>query len=135
MLVRVFIIFFTGAGIFVFVGTPPTGAQPNNGLVVSTNPGNGLRFRFFCRSDSVTFNVGQLIGLDGNNVSNSDFFGFGTPGDGGELRVENTVGMQTAVTSSQQGVYTCRIPLQNGEIRDINIGVYPDQFDSEFLFV
>ena len=33
--------------------------------------------------------------------------------------------------ASEQGVYTCRIPLQSGEIRDINIGIYPIGFNSE----
>ena len=127
------IVFFSaGSGIHVFNGAPPTGSQPNNGLVISIDVTSGRRFRFFCRSDSLTLNVGELIGLDDNVITTStSFIGFETPGNGGELRMENTVGSQQALTADQQGIYTCRIPLQNGTNTSINIGLYPDEFTSE----
>ena len=124
---------FTGAGIFVFTGSGETGAQPNNGLVISRNPGSGQRFRFFCRSNSLTRGVGELIGLDESPVTAGSTFEFPTPYIGGELRVENIVGTHSLLTASEQGVYTCRIPLEGGEVREINIGVYPSGFSSELL--
>ena len=124
---------FTGVGIFVFTGSGVTGAQPNNGLVISTNPGSGRRFRFFCRSDSLTIGVGQLFGLDGSPVNTSSFFGFPTATNGGELRVENDVDSEDALTANEQGVYTCRIPLEGGGEGEINIGVYPSGFSSELF--
>jgi len=126
------IFIFTGAGFHVFNGAN-TGGQPNNGLVVSANPGSGRRFRFFCRSDSLTRNVGELIGLDGNTFSGNDYLAFETPAFGGELRIQNTVGSEEPLPASEQGIYTCRIPLQSEEIVVINIGVYSIGYNCEFV--
>ena len=78
----------------------------------------------------MTPNVGQVIGLAGIPVTSSSFFAISRP-QPGEIRCENTVGSQNALTASQQGVYTCRIPLQSGEIKEHNVGVYPNGFNSE----
>ena len=118
---------------FVFYGFGETGAQPNNGLVISNDPGSGFRFRFFCRSNSSTRGVGELIGLDESPITDGSIFGLPTPSNGGELRVENIVGTHSLLTASEQGVYTCRIPLEGGKMREINIGVYPSGFSSEFF--
>ena len=123
--------FFTGAGIHVFLGAPPAGSQPNNGLVISNDPTSGRRFRFTCRSDSLTLHVGVLIGLDANPVTSSDFIGFEDTDIRGELRVESVVGFEQVLPTDQQGIYTCRIPLQNETEIEINIGVYPSGFTSE----
>ena len=114
----------------VFSGTPSV-SLPDNGLVVSDNPGSGNRLRFFCRSDSMSENVGQLIGLDGNTAITSNSFFAIARQQPGELSVENTVGSQSTLAASQRGVYTCRIPLQSGQIREINVGVYPAGFSSK----
>ena len=126
------IFIFTGAGFHVFNGAN-TGSQPNNGLVVSANPESGRRIRFFCRSDSLTLSAGKLIGLDGNTFSGNDYLAFETPGNGGELRIVNTVGSQQPLPVSEQGIYTCQIPLQSGEMVTINIGVYPIEYNCEFV--
>ena len=77
-------------------------------------------------------NVGELIGLDENPVTgSSNFIGFEDPENGGELRVESIVESEDALTDDQQGIYTCRIPLQNGTETEINIGIYPSGFASE----
>ena len=76
-------------------------------------------------------NVGELIGLDGSVVNSNNFFDIINP-QPGELEVINIAGTHVAFTSSEQGVYTCRIPLQSGEIREINIGIYPSGFNSEY---
>ena len=126
------IFIFTGAGFHVFNGAN-TGSQPNNGLVVSANPESGHRIRFFCRSDSLTHNVGELIGPDGNTFSGNGYLAFETPASGGELRIMNTVDSQQPLPASEQGIYTCRIPLQSGEMVMINIGVYPIGYNCEFV--
>ena len=131
-----FLYFFIGAGIDVFNGISPIGSQANNGLVrpidtTSTNP-ETHRLRFFCRSDSMMMNVGELIGLGGTAITSSDVFEINTGRIAGELEVNNFVSSDD-VTSSEQGVYTCRIPLQSGETRSINIGIYPSAFNCEFI--
>ena len=131
-----FFCFFIGAGIDVLNGLSPIGSQPNNGLVrpiatTSTNP-DQLRLRCFCRSNSTMKNVGELIGLGGTAITSSDVFEINTGRIAGELEVANLVSSDN-VTSSEQGVYTCRIPLQSGVMKDINIGIYPNVFDCEFI--
>ena len=125
---------FTGAGFHVFHGAN-TGSQPNNGLVVSANPESGRRIRFICRSDSLTLNVGELIGLDGNTFSGNDYLFLEPPINGGELRIKNVVGSEEPLPASGQGIYTCQIPLQSGEMVMINIGVYPIGFLCEFIIL
>ena len=120
-----------GAGIQLFRGSP-RGNLPNNGLAIFYDPASGFRLRMFCRSDSMTPNVGQVIGLDGTPVTSSSFFAISRP-QPGEIRCENTVGSQSPLTASQQGVYTCRIPLQSGQIKELNVGVYPNGFNSKLL--
>ena len=79
-------------------------------------------------------NVGELIGPGGIalNSSESDVFEISTDRNGGELDVANLVSSDD-VTTSEQGVYTCHIPLQSGETRSINIGIYPSAFNCEFI--
>ena len=113
----------------VFQGTP-IGSLPSNGLVISNNPESGFRLRIFCRSNSMSENVGQLIGLDGENTSTNNFFAIGRQ-QPGELSIENRVGFQSSLPTSQQGVYTCHIPLQNRKMWEINFGIYPNGFSSK----
>ena len=75
-------------------------------------------------------NVGEFIGLDGNVLSSDSVFDIANL-QRGEVRVQNRVGSQSSLTASQEGIYTCRIPLQNGEIREINMGLYSSGFNSE----
>ena len=79
-------------------------------------------------------NVGQFIGLNGNALTNNSFFAIARP-QPGEITVENIIGSQSAITASQQGVYTCRIPVQSGETREINVGIYPNGFNSEYYYI
>ena len=122
-----------GAGIHVFraASTGDLGSLPNNGIVISLNTAEGgFYFRFYCRSDSMMSNVGILIGLGGSAVTTSGIFDIARP-QAGELTVENTPS-QNVLTASDQGVYTCRIPLQSGEMRHINVGLYPSGFNSKW---
>ena len=78
-------------------------------------------------------NVGELIGPGGTAITTNDVLEINTDrANGGELEVVNFVGSND-VTSNEQGVYTCRIPLQSGVITEINIGIYPNAFNCEFI--
>ncbi len=128
-----------GAGIHVFRGTSTgelqvPGSLPNNGIVISLGTAKfEVYFWFFCRSDSMMTNVGVLIGPDGTTVTSGDIFTITRPRHG-ELKVENTLS-QNILTAGDQGVYTCHIPLQSGEMRDINVGIYPSGFNSKYGYV
>ena len=76
--------------------------------------------------------AGMLIGLGGSHIvaPNTSVFEISNP-QPGELNVANIVANSNDLTVSEQGVYTCRIPLQNGETREINIGIYPSGFKSK----
>ena len=120
---------YTDAGMHLFRGSP-RGNLPNNGLAISDNPENGFRLRIFCRSDSMSQNVGEFIGLNGSALTSDSFFAIARS-QPGEIAVENIIGSQSVLTASQQGVYTCHIPLQSGEMREINVGLYPNGFNSK----
>ena len=77
-------------------------------------------------------NVGQLIGLDGSPIvtSNSNFSEISNPRPG-ELRIVSSAMSSTDLAASAQGVYTCRIPLLTGVLREISIGIYPSEFTSK----
>ena len=123
-------IMFIGAGIHVFNGVPK-GSFPNNSLVSVDATDTMFRLRLFCRSDSMMRDVGELIGLDGNPIvtHNVSFFNISHT-QPGELRVANKPSL-TVLPAGEQGVYTCRIPLRSGEMREISIGIYPNRFTSE----
>ena len=118
-----------GAGIHVFNGIP-SGSFSNNNLVTLDSMNTVFRLRLFCRSDSMMRNVGELIGVDESPIVNSSFFEISNP-QPGELSVVNFVSNSTNLPAGEQGVYTCRIPLQSGEMKEINIGIYPSGYNSK----
>ena len=108
--------------------------MPNNGLVISTNPGSGRRFFFECRSNSLTVGVGEFIGLDGSPFGeDNNFFNFRDTVHGGEISIENVANSETLLPASQQGVYTCCMPFEGGGEGEFNIGIYPNGFSSELI--
>ena len=103
--------------------TNDTVVHLNNSLVIVED--NYLLV--YCASGSMEEDIGQLIGLDGNNITfrMGDDFDTDTPYPGLLL-----IDIDTAI--ADQGVYTCRIPDENGVMVDVNIGIYPPGFNSEF---
>ena len=85
--------------------------------------------RFVCRSNSTMQGVGVLIGLNGRPIDSPNSIFTLSDLQAGELKVAVN---QTDLTASEQGVYTCCIPLQSGEKREISIGIYPSTFSSKF---
>ena len=108
--------------------TTAAGSLPNNGLVIATNSSDTI-LRFFCRSDSLVADVGEILGLDGNVINSNVLFAI-THSRPGEIQALNG-GTQGALSSNEQGVYTCRIPDSTNAIRNINVGVYINGFNGE----
>ena len=72
----------------------------------------------------------MLIGPDGTTVASDDV-----------IQIEHQqpyhlrVYAYNNLTASDQGVYTCHIPLQSGKNRSINVGIYPGGFSSKCLLL
>ena len=118
----------------------PTGALPNNGIVIAPNVTSGDRIRFQCRSGSTDTGVGQLVDLDGSTFNigeNSGVFSVQRTWMGsvqsGSLQFHNRAGTEPALTAAHEGVYSCRIPDESGSDVDVNIGVYRNGFNSKYL--
>ena len=69
-------------------------------------------------------NVGELIGLNGSARNSTDSLKIFNTLRPGELRVVSPMRRHAPIPSSEQGVYTCRIPLKDGKMKEINIGIY-----------
>ena len=96
----------------------------NNSLVIMDH--NFLQV--ICASGSMRRYIGQLIGLDGNDVTyvhDDSIYNIdsGVPG---------SILILIDPSFADQGVYTCRIPDENDVEVDVNIGFYPPGFNSEF---
>ncbi len=108
----------------------PTGALPNNGIVVAlgTRTSEDLTFAFQCRSGSRTDrSVRQFIELDGQPRST-----------GGALGISlglSAIGVnnqdRSDLSAEEEGVYTCRMLDENGDTVEVNVGVYTNGFNSE----
>ena len=98
----------------------PNGTFPNNGVVSPTNNHQTFRLRFVCRSDSKQ-SVGELIGPDDTVITGDNNFLEVSYPQPGELRVQHS---NNNTESLLPGVYTCHIMLENGQPREINIGIY-----------
>ncbi len=113
----------------------PTGALPNNGIVValSTRSADRATFAFQCRSGSRTDkDVRQFIGLDGQTRS-TGVRGLVVhfPGQPSVVAVHN-IG-RPDLSAGEEGVYTCRMLDENEDTVDANIGIYRNGFNSEWL--
>ena len=112
----------------------PTGALPNNGIVIALAATSGNRNSFQCRSGSNS-GVGDIIGLDEAALP-FDLEGAGVTfnvrrSSPATVSVRNRVANEDDITPDDEGVYTCRIPDESGAIVDVNIGVYANGFNSE----
>ena len=124
---------FTGAGIYAVVAAPDSiGPIDNNGLIIATNSSPSLLFE--CASNFSQSHVGVITGTDASELNNGDpLFRGGTwtvvnpffrPG---VLRIR----ANGVLSPSDQGVYSCTIPDDNGAIFIINVGLYPSGYQSE----
>ena len=114
----------------------PTGVLPNNGIVIALDVISGDRIRVQCRSGSLDTGVGQLVDLNGDTFNigqTSGVFSVENTGSGshpGSVQFRNRAGAET-LTAADEGVYTCRIPDETGNVVDVNIGVYRNGFNSK----
>ncbi len=109
----------------------PTGALPNNGIVValSTRTNDRLTFAFQCRSGSRTDNsFRRFIGLDGQPRITGGGLRVG-PNGLSAIAVNNQD--RSDLSAGEEGVYTCRMRDENGDTVEANVGIYRNGFNSE----
>ena len=118
--------YLLGAGIYAHSAHK---ALVNNSLIKVDS--NQLLGEFSCLSGSKQGGVGQFIGRDGQDITYQfdDPFhvSIGNTHHPGLVRVS---GYRTLHTH-YQGIYTCRIPDETGNLVDINVGLYRYEFNSE----
>lgn len=108
----------------------------NNGLIVSGSDG----LRLMCVSNSSQSGVGMITLPNGMNVNTNNLtFGvwkisnpFHRPG---VLRFQTDFRSSLNFTASDQGIYTCTIPDNNGNQFIFNVGLYPYRFTGELWSV
>ena len=113
-----------GAGIHVAHGHV---ALPNNGIILT---GAGRRIsEFRCISGSSRSNVGHIFDINEVDIttSNSDPF-FTLRNSPGIVQVRSIRHLR----SSEQGIYTCRIPDETGTTVDVNVGLYLSSSNCKF---
>ena len=111
-------IYSTGIGIYVTRGHR---FLPTDGLIVA-QPITISEFR--CLSGSTQYNVGQFIGTNGENIvsdtSDPFFISRGTRFSPGVIHVRSNRELET----QYEGIYTCRMPDETGNVTSINVGLY-----------
>ena len=122
-----FVSFPIGAGIYA---SSAHEALMNNSLIKADS---SQHFEFRCMSGSKQGGVGHFIGRNGRDIT----YQFGRPFYVSIGGVHNPglihVRSYRTLSMSYQGVYTCRIPDENGNLVDINVGLYRYEFNSESL--
>ena len=88
---------------------------------------------FECVSNSSQSGVGMITGRDGSQLNHQDPLS-----GGGMWSITNPFsrpGMlrvgASALSSGDQGVYSCTIPDDNGAMITINVGLYPNGYQGE----
>ena len=126
---------YVGAGIYADLQTHKINPRPiaNNGLIVSASNGIGL----YCVSNSSQSGVGTIITSNGETLHigyDAGLWRVQNPGNRpGVLHVQNRI-ESMIITASDQGIYTCTIPDDNGNEFIFNVGLYPIDFNGNYLY-
>ena len=103
----------------------------NNSLIKAAS---NQHLEFMCMSGSKQGGVGHFIGRDGQDIT----YKYGDPFYVSIGGTENPGWVQVSsyntLYAAYQGIYTCRIPDETGNLVDINVGLYCYEFNSELLF-
>ena len=82
-----------------------------------------------CVSNSSQSDEGEITGLDGNTL---------TSGSGWDVNNGGNIpgfihATKPAFTATDQGIYTCTISDDNGNVMVFNVGLYPTAFSGECI--
>ena len=137
----------TGAGVYVSTSwlSYSSSSLPNNSIITTyigsySRYSSGTRMGFYCCSNSTTSgNTGTFIGL--NDYPYSGSFSFQRYSYSNSLAGCMYISLQKAyrsysqnvLSSSEEGIYTCRMPDSAGRNIDVNVGIYRQGYTSEFI--
>ena len=133
-----------GAGIYVTTSqlSYTSTSLPNNSIITSSALQNASshQFAFYCCSNSTTSgSTGTFIGLDGNSYSgtiNVEHYGSSHSYAGCMyLYLPGRYYFQNYSSFNEQGIYTCRMPDSAGRNIDVNVGIYRNDYTSEFTLL
>ena len=117
----------SGAGLFA----SGIGNIRNNSILEATS--GGRIPQLLCLSGSNMSTVGEWRSPEGRNlaaVQNDPFnIVFGDSNNPGQLLMETPL-LNSPITMSHEGVYTCAIPDENGDTEYVHVGIYltPSKF-------
>ena len=120
---------FPGVGIYVTKGHQ---FLPKDGLIVAQPLTNSIS-EFRCLSGATQYNVGQFIGTNGvdivRNIDDPFYISRGTQFSQGIIHVISTRELET----EYEGIYTCQIPDETGNMASINVGLYRNGVSGELF--
>ena len=138
---------FAGAGIYVTASqlSYSSLSLPNNSIITSNNRfvyyhSTYRRMAFYCCSTSDSGYTGSLIGLNGSSYSGRitmQHYSSSHVYAGCIYLYLDKLGnsySQNVLSSSEEGIYTCHIPVSAGKNIDVNVGIYQG-YTCEFLLL
>ena len=135
-----------GAGIYVTTSqlSYSSSSLPNNSIITSNTDSFGYwssytRMEFYCCSNSTSGSTGTFIGVNGNSYSgniNIERYSYSSSTAGCMrlyLHKSYRSSSQYYLSSSEQGIYTCRMPDSAGRNIDVSVGIYRHGYTSKFI--
>ena len=137
----------TGAGIYVSNTwlSYSSLSLHNNSIITSYNGyysryGSGTRMAFYCCSNStISGSTGTFIGLNGNSyygIINVQRYSSSSSYAGCMYIYLNKIYSsysQNYLSSSEEGIYTCRMPDSTGRNVDVSVGIYRHGYACKFI--
>jgi len=137
----------TGAGIYASTTwLSYSSLSLHNNSIITTYTGyishrsSYTRMGFYCCSNSsISGSTGTFIGLNGNSYSGKfSFQRYGSSSSyAGCMYIYLYKGYRSSqnyLSSSEEGIYTCRMPASTGRNIDVSVGIYRNGYNSEFAY-
>jgi len=113
---------------------------PNNSIILAdtgyVSYSSRTRMGFYCCSNHTTYRTGTFIGLNGNAYSGGiriDRYHFAHSYAGCMYLslTKQYYSSQNTLGTSEQGIYTCRMPDATGRNIDVSVGIYREGYSGK----
>ena len=109
---------------------------PNNSIISSYTRSSWrssyYRIDFYCCSNSTSGYTGTFIGLNGNSYSGRFNVQRYSSSDSYTGCIRIYWHSSSTLSTSEQGIYTCRMPDSAGRNIDVHVGIYRQSYTSKF---